>query len=320
MIAVTEHDGSIDAEWDNFVRQSTVDNFLHTRKFLSYHGGRFVDKSVCARDEKGRLVAVFNAAEQPANKNYLMSHPGATYGGVICNEKCQGEQCVEVLSAIVRHYASQGYTKLVYKVVPFIYHQMLAQDDLYALFRLGARRAQSELSACIDLSRRGKISTRRKRALKKALAASVKIERGSHFIGSLWTILEENLKRKHDASPVHTVDEITTLYEMFPDEIDFVVATLNGEVVSGVVLFYSANAVHAQYIASSEKGYSLSALDAVFNFCINECKASGKRYFDFGTSNDAAGRILNSGLYAFKSEFGAGGVVYDRYEIELGNV
>jgi hypothetical protein len=43
----------------------------------------------------------------------------------------------------------------------------------------------------------------------------------------------------------------------------------------------------------------------------------GARYFDFGVSNEQEGRILNEGLYRFKTSFGAGGVAQEFYEVEL---
>ena len=70
-----------------------------------------------------------------------------------------------------------------------------------------------------------------------------------------------------------------------------------------------------QYIASSELGNANSALDAVFQKIISSAKDNEVRYFDFGTSNENEGKILNNGLYKFKTEFGGGGAVHEYYEI-----
>jgi lipid II:glycine glycyltransferase (peptidoglycan interpeptide bridge formation enzyme) len=74
---------------------------------------------------------------------------------------------------------------------------------------------------------------------------------------------------------------------------------------------------HAQYIASNESGNQVSALDAVFGAAIEEARAGGARYFDFGTSNESAGQVLNDGLFRFKSEFGGGGVAHEYYELAI---
>jgi lipid II:glycine glycyltransferase (peptidoglycan interpeptide bridge formation enzyme) len=130
-------------------------------------------------------------------------------------------------------------------------------------------------------------------------------------------VLAENLRRKYDASPVHTLDEIRLIHSLFPADVSFVVALVGGEVVAGVVLFKGARVVHVQYVASGETGYDVSALDAVFEECIRSATERGARYFDFGTSNEDGGRRLNAGLYQFKSEFGGGGVAYESYELGL---
>ena len=72
-----------------------------------------------------------------------------------------------------------------------------------------------------------------------------------------------------------------------------------------------------QYIASSEVGYTLCALDAIMENCINKAVEHGAKYFDFGASNENEGRRLNEGLYQFKCEFGGGGVAYEAYELNL---
>jgi len=215
------------------------------------------------------------------------------------------------------YYAEQGYAKLVYKTVPWFYHTTPAQDDLYALFRIGARPARRDLSSTIDLQHRLPVSGRRKRSLKKAKKAGIEICDGSEYLPALWQVVADNLKRKHATSPVHSLAEITMLAERFPDEMICVVGLLAETVVAGVLIFSTPVADHAQYIASSEAGYDISALDAVFEHCISTAAGKDKRWFDFGISTENGGLDLNEGLYRFKSEFGGGGIVHEFFEIDL---
>ena len=304
-------------EWDRFVVQSPAGTILHTRRFMSYHGDRFEDRSLMVRDEKEKIIAVFPAAFLPSDKTVVVSHPGVTYGGMIGGDRCRGESMVQIMQAVCEYYKKSGLMKLQYKAVPFIYHTMPTQDDLYALFRLNAVRYRCDLSATIDLAHRGRVGSRRKRGYKKAVKSGALIDVGSQYASGLWDVLYANLKSKYDAKPVHTLDEILLLHERFPKEIQFVAALHEGKVEAGVVLFQSAMVSHAQYIASSDVGYAVNALDMVFEHCITEAKEQGKRYFDFGISNEEAGRVLNQGLYGFKSEFGSGGVVHEFYEVDL---
>ena len=308
-------DGDAEA-WDAFCSEALQATFMHRRRFLSYHGERFVDRSLVI-ESGGRIVGVFPAADGSAQRAEVVSHPGITFGGLVHRGGLQGQLMLDALELICAHYRERGTARLVYKVVPSFYHRVPAEDDRYALFRLGARRFRCDLSSTIDLQRRLPLTERRRRSLKKAQAAGVEIRRGREYFAPLWRVLADNLAREHGAVPVHTLQEIELLADRFPQEIVCICAELDGDTVAGVVLFETHTAHHAQYIASSERGYAVSALDAVFAAAIDLAIARGRRWFDFGISNEEQGLVLNSGLYRFKSEFGGGGTVHEMYEILL---
>jgi hypothetical protein len=302
---------------DAFLKRTPMATFLHTRRFLAYHGSRFRDVSLALMDERQNLIGVFPAAIDPTEEGRVVSHPGLTYGGLLHNGRLRGERMLEALESICQHYRELGLRTLRYKTIPYIYHQIPAGDDLYALFRMSARRSRCDLSSAIDLGASRSVSERRRRSLKKAMKTGVEIRQGPDFASDLWRVLEHNLATKYASKPVHTLSEITYLHSIFPTEIEFVVAMIDGRIEAGVVLFLTPRVVHAQYIASSEIGHQANALDAVFEHCISVAQAHGARYFDFGTSNEREGQLLNGGLYAFKTEFGGGGVAYETYDLNL---
>ena len=302
--------------WDSFCQDSLQATFLHTRRFLSYHGDRFSDCSLIIEDE-GKCVGLFPAAVDPDNSSYIVSHPGITYGGVLHQGKLRGEAMIQAISEIYRYYRSYGYLKLCYKAVPSFYHRASAADDLYALFRLGGLRYRCDLSCTIDFNYRIAVSERRRRSLKKALKAGLEIIEGCDHLPAFWAILTNNLASKHAVQPVHTLQEVSLLADKFPDQIRCVCASTSSEIVAGVLLFVTDTTHHAQYIASSPHGSRVSALDLVFKHCIEKARVEGRRWFDFGTSNEHQGMVLNSGLYNFKSEFGGGGTVYEFYELNF---
>ncbi len=309
-------DGSAD-RWDDVVAKSANGTFLHSRRFLSYHGGRFEDLSVMV-SFKGELVAVFAAARSPVDKEMVVSHPGLTYGGIVQNGSISGDRMLDVLDSLSGYYRGIGLERLLYKVVPYIYSLAPSQDDIYALWRFGATRARCDLAVAIDLAHRLKLSQRRERALKKAMR-SIVVRRNVETFDHFWLLLTENLTRKYEAAPAHNLEEMSLLVQRFPENIELYGAFVGDVLVAGVLLFKMPRVWHAQYIASSEQGYDLSALDAVFDEIIRDTSALGVRYFDFGTCNENGGLILNTGLYRFKAEFGGAGVAYEQYELELGD-
>jgi hypothetical protein len=302
--------------WDTLCAAAYGATFLHTRRYLSYHGNRFIDRSLVVEDG-ARWLGVLPLAEDASDPALVVSHPGLTYGGMLHDGALRGEAMVQAMQLAADELRAQGHSRLLYKPVPHIYALAPAQDDLYALFRLQARCMRSDLSSCIDLAHRLPASERRRRALRKAHEAGLTIHQGCEQLARLWPVLEENLLRAHGQRPVHSLREIETLADRFPRLVRCLLASLDGQAVAGLVLYLSARVVHAQYIAASEQGQALHAPDLLFQRAIDDAQTLGARYFDFGVSTVEQGRVLNQGLHRFKSEFGAGGVVYEHYEVSL---
>jgi lipid II:glycine glycyltransferase (peptidoglycan interpeptide bridge formation enzyme) len=93
-----------------------------------------------------------------------------------------------------------------------------------------------------------------------------------------------------------------------------VTARAAGELLSGTLVYETPAVAHTQYIAADQNGRELGANDAVLSHLIGERYPD--RWFDFGISN-APDETLNEGLARFKEGFGAGAVLFDRYELEL---
>jgi len=144
----------------------------------------------------------------------------------------------------------------------------------------------------------------------------VTVHSGIDWLVAFYSVLERNLAERHGAKPVHQLDELHTLAALFPDEIILSVAVKDDAVVAGVLFFRTSRVIHAQYIASSTDGFGVSALDAIFDEAVKDGIRRNIRYLDFGTSNEDDGRVLNEGLYRYKTEFGGGGVAYDQYDID----
>jgi hypothetical protein len=301
--------------WDAFCAASVNGTFLHTRRFLSYHGDRFADCS-CIVERDGRWVGVLPAAAAPDDARCALSHPGATFGGLVHGGALAGADAIEALARIARHLCAAGFTALRYRAVPHLYHGVPAQDDLYGLFRLGAQRYRCDLSCAVDLESGAAPASRRERGVRKAHKAGVSVRAGVEQLAEFWPVLLENLARRHDARPVHSLAEMSLLMGRFPQAIELVCARLDGAVVGGTLLFVHPRVVHAQYIAASAAGHEVGALDAVFAFAIAHARGRA-RYFDFGISNEDEGRRLNAGLYGFKREFGGGGAVHEHFALDL---
>lgn len=312
-VKVVRYDESRRREWDEFVAAARNGVFLFQRGYVEYHADRFPDASLMFYDEAGRLAGLLPATALEGG--VLSSHAGLTFGGVVSGDSMKAGLMLGLFDAMLAHLRREGYARLVYKAVPHIYHRAPAEEDLYALFRAGARLFRRDLSATLRMGGRLPFSKGRRYAVKQAQKNGVEVARSSDF-ETFIEIESRVLGEKYGARPVHTAAELAMLAGRFPDNIKLFAAHRGGRMLAGVVVYESAQVAHAQYIGATDEGKATGAADLILSALINDHYA-GKRYFDFGISTEQGGRYLNEGLAENKQGFGARAVVYDFYEVEL---
>ena len=302
------------ALWDTLVAASRQGTLLHMRGYMDYHADRVRDCSLIAF-RKGKPTAIL-----PANLDSdgtLRSHGGLTYGGWLTPmSHFDGSDMLDLFHTWTGWCRENGIHEIIYKAVPHIYHRIPAEEDLYALFRFGASTETVNLSSVIDMREIPSFNTQQKRHLKKASSLNPWI-RETSVASEFMPILEECLKERHDAFPVHSETELQSLKDRFPEEIRlFIAGTGTGTLPEAAVCIYDTNSVaHCQYIATSASGRENGTLTYLFQHLILQVFAD-HRYFDFGTSNEDAGRILNSGLLHQKTGLGGRGVAYQIFRLK----
>ncbi|MDB5037800.1 MAG: methicillin resistance protein [Bacteriovoracaceae bacterium] len=302
--------------WDQFISDSSFATFLHTRRFLSYHGSRFKDASVIIQSDDSEWLGVLPAAISLERSDQVVSHPGSTFGGIIHQGKLKGEKMLLALSEISSFYQKLQVKELWYKVVPSIYHPQPNEDDLWALFRLGAKLFRRDLASAVHLRCDVQISERRRRSIKKAEKASIKIIEGTEHLAAFWNLLDRHLVARHGRKPAHNLEEISELICRFPKNVLCMTAEDSSQILAGIVIFTSPKVWHLQYSMASDAGYLVSALDALLVHADKRAREAEVMYLDFGVSTTDQGLKLNDGLYTYKSEFGGGGFTYDHYRID----
>ena len=269
------------ARWDAFIAGCPMGTFLHSRKFLSYHGDRFEDCSLLLSNGD-KLLAVLPAAK--LTNDTVASHPGATYGGIVHAGELYGNHMREALIAVAAYYRQNGFHRLLYKVVPDCYRRFPCDDDIFALQQAGGELLSCDLSTVIDFRWRGKVHLQRRRSIKKAVAAGVVVCCGNKHASAAWDLLEQNLRERHNVQPTHTLDEILFLARQFSQNIKFYVGMVSGEAICAVTMFITDTVWHTQYIASNDAGRRICGLGFLFETLIEQAVLSGARYFSFGTS------------------------------------
>lgn len=296
--------------WDNIVNAARNGTFLHLRSFMDYHSDRFIDCSLVVT-HRDSPIAVF-----PANRevDQVFSHSGLSFGGLLYGMNVRSTTVGECIFSILDYYRSMGIRKLHYKAIPYVFHKYYSGDDLYFIHHANGMLVRRDMSSVMKIANHPKVSESRMHGIKKSRKAQVAIKVGD-FHSDFHKLLEKVLSR-HNASPVHSPDEMKMLQTRFPDRIKLVGAFEGEELLAGTWLFHFDAVLHTQYLAVSDHGKNLGALDFLLNYVIEEA-SEGFDILSFGISTEDRGRVLNEGLIFQKEGFGARSIVVDHYEVAL---
>jgi len=310
MIRVEPYTSEHKQIWDEMIANSRNGVFLFFRDYMEYHSDRFHDASLLFFD-KQNLLAVLPADR---NGNQVVSHGGLTFGGVISGRNVGASAMLELFDVLRGWLHGQGVSTLLYKPVPHIYHRMPAQEDLYALFRSGARLVRRDLSSTVDMTCRLPVQHGRQGQLKRGKRTFV--VRESREYGAFMDLMGAVLTAKYNVAPTHTAQEMELLSGRFPQNIRLFGAYREEQLCAGVIVYESTNVAHARYIAGADEAKREGALECIFDELL-ERRYANIRYFDWGISTEQAGQWLNPGLVQNKESYGARGIAYDSYELDL---
>jgi hypothetical protein len=297
--------------WNEFIEGAKNSTFLFNRNYMEYHSHRFVDHSVMFFDES-RLVAVMPANAQDGT---LHSHAGLTFAGIISDRQMKMGVMLRLFDALLAYLRVRQIVRVVYRRMPYIYHGVPAEEDLYALFRHRASLIRRDVSSVIWMKERLRLTKGRRSSAKHASMHGLEVRESLDF-DRFMAIAADQLYRRHQLVPTHTSAEIQTLAARFPRNIRLFGAYKENDLLGGAIVYESSHVAHVQYMTASDDGRALAVLDRVLDVLLNDTYADIP-HFDFGISTEDDGRYVNPGLTAYKESFGARTVVYDTYELEV---
>jgi len=304
--------------WDDFVERSLNGTMMHSRRFLQYHpADRFVDQSLLFF-EGAKVAAVFSATETLQDGcRTLQSHSGATYGGLVVDERVTSDSADELVRKLVDYGARNGFDCIRMRVSEKVFHRRWCEELDAAYLRWGFSIEGRELSSAFRLEGSseeellGRFREAGRRNVRKALKHNV-VARPSEEFERFWPILEHNLRSRHGVSPTHSLDDILRLRDLLGERVVLMGGYLGKQLLSGVVLFLMNDvAAHTMYMAQNHEFQRLRSLNLVVYHTLLECSRRGMRYLNYGISSipGTRGVQMNSGLYAFKRNCGGEGVV-----------
>lgn len=298
--------------WNRYVAKSRNATFLFYREYMDYHSDRFADHSLLFFE--GRHLHSVMPAHQVGD--IFCTHRGLTYGGLLMDEDVTQADVLKLFDDLNAYLRHEGFRKVLYRAIPWVYHRLPSEEDLYAMFwKCGARLQQRMSGTVIVMQENMPWRKDHRRRLRQATAAGIRVEAGGS-LEAFWPLLNDNLMQKFNAQSVHTLDEILLLKSRFPENIVQYNAFLGDEIVGGITFYVMGHVLHGQYSGTNDKGKKYGAMEAIYDQVMYR-DFTHIRYLDFGTSNELGGKVLNEGLIAHKEGYGGRTVSYDTYEWDV---
>ncbi len=302
--------------WKRFIYESQNGTLFHDLDFLAYHpASRFRSRHLLFW-EKGNLVAVCPAADQEENgQKVLISHPGASWGGLVFPKGFKAENVNDLIVGLVSYAREEKIERIVITLSPEFYSEKPDHALRFALHLSGFRVVKRQLSGAVALSFFP--SCLKKTALQKAQQSrrtGVRVVRSDDY-RAFYPVLVQN-RAKHGATPTHSLDELLRIDQLIPGRLALFLAEHESRPIAGALLFLvNGNVALSFYIAHKEEYKQHRATNLLLMETMQWAQQEGFRYYDMGTS--MIGEKPNWSLVAFKETFGAQSFLRDTYELVL---
>lgn len=311
MVTVERYSPEKKEIWDQFVETSRNGLFIFYRNYMDYHRERFPDHSLIFFEES-EVIALIPGT---IINNTYHSPGGLTFGGIIIDNSMTTTKMMSVFNEMLTYFKRQNIQKMIYKCIPYIYTEIPSEEDRYALFLHNSQLIRRDITVSINLTAKPTYQKIRRRCIKKAEKTGICVRETNDF-ETYWKILTDCLFEHHETRPVHSLQEMLLLKSYFPKNIRLFGSFIGEKMLAGIIIYENKHVAHAQYIACNESGRDIGALDFLFAELI-EKYYRGKKYFDFGISNENDGKYLNKGLIFYKEGFGARAVAHDFYQVNI---
>lgn len=307
------------SQWDAFVATARNGTVFHTRRFLSYHPhDRFADASLIFLDGDA-IVAVLPAAEKDGR---LVSHPGASYGGLVLREDVAVTDTGVMIDLLVSFAKEKGYLGIsLMRLPPSSVQRAHSEDVNYWAYQRDFRMTRCEMDGAIDLvgfsgdSAPELLTPKCRNMIRQAQKAQIDVLLSDDF-DSFWMILEAVLHGRHGTKPTHSIDEIKKLHALFPSHVRLLSAYKDGRMVGGIVLVtLNDRSSYTLYMAQEYEAQKHHPMHMLLLEAIKLALAEKRRELHLGVSTEDGGAKVNEGLFFFKESFGCRPVRRETWEI-----
>ena len=329
MIEILKYENNLIDEWDSFIERSNNGTIFHKQRFLSYHITRsFHDHSLLFK-KRGRIVAVFPAAkQQKKSKKILFSHPGASFGGVVYRDLTY-EDCQKILELIEKEALENNFDDIFIIQPPTVFCKYQNDEIVdYCLRRRNYNSNENYLTSVLLVEQNvnnqiRKICRNKNRSEsyynKLIEKNSLSFKWVSRF-DDFYPILIKN-KKKHNASPTHSLEELEKLRLLFPNDV-LQLMLYKDDAIGGMTIFRAnQKSIIIFYSMFDYKYNSLQPITLLMQYLIRWSNKNNIKIIDYGVSHQPSSKSsspaklleLNKSLIRFKEEFGCFASIRNTY-------
>lgn len=314
-------------EWEEVVSFANDGTMFHKRRFLNYHEtGKFEDCSLILR-KKGNVFGVLPAAiriRAIANQTHkwFVSHPGASYGGLLSNKIVAFDEAEEIIRLLKDFLSDEGFHGLEITPPPQCYQRIPNDVWVFTMLLNGFDYRKRDYTQIVPLWLGDPIQfydNKTLGGLRLSEKLGVVVEE-VELSESNWDIFHPMLvenRKKHGVTPAHSRRDLTVLTELMPECLRLYFAfSKERDVVAGTLIFEVNDQVTLTfYIAHDRNRQDLKAVLPLNHYSILQAQKRSAKWLDFGISTVVG--VPGYGLIRFKENFGAVGGCRDVYYYEF---
>jgi len=300
-------------EWDSFVRCSNNGTMFHLQHFLAYHDQNKLPFHHLMFYKNRQLRAVLPGALD--RLNIYESPAGASYGSFVIGD-IKFNETLEIIDSFEDYCWEEGIREVYLTSAPFIYQKELSHNLEYALLYRGFIYQRHYISHIIPLHETDDIlksfQKTTRNIIRRSLRENVLVIEESDAYEEFYPILVKN-KRKHDAEPTHTLDELNHLQKLHGDFVRLFLVRYEGKAIGGVVTFHcNDDVLLCFYIAMLYEYQHLRPIYRAVYEVITRAKNDGYKFLDTGVSQDTRAEnpmTPSLDLIFFKEKFNSRGIL-----------
>jgi hypothetical protein len=298
------------AVWDAFVGASRNGHFMLQRGYMDYHADRFTDESLLFL-RGDRVVAVLPAHRRDRT---LSSHDGLPFAGLVVGTRTLHRDVTTALALLGAYMRANDLVHFTCTPTPICYHSVPFEDDIYALYALGARCTGMKLSAGFPGTSPPCLSAKTAHELRRTARKYPCRFREVDDVGTFWIDLDRFLGESHGAKPVHSAGEMALLKSRFPRNIRMVLAEAGGDVIAGLLIYLTDCVQRAQYVFRRKDDHT--RVCARLHLHVAAHPVYRRAWYDFGTSVNPLTGQLDEGVLLNKEISGARGTIVQTWTWE----